>query len=114
MSAVIVDRASVDVLVTAMVRYEIVDPAAASAAGSNLVQANVDALHAPWRPETVPAYFYRPTQAPVGQIAKTLRHFIYQASEASDWLDSAARDMCCRLAVALLDQVPGYRESVWQ
>lgn len=94
-----------------MVRYDLVDSAMASVVGAELVQANWEVCGS----DVVRyVYRYRPMIVPVGQVAKSLRHYVYQCSEGPGWLHSEARDMCLRLAVALLDQVPGYTEAAWQ
>ena len=57
-------------------------------------------------------YAYHPTPATVGQRARSLGNLIYQCVDHPAWTSFEAREICVRLSVAMLQEIPGYADGV--
>lgn len=115
MSAFIVDTRTIDELVRGMIRYSLVDEELATLTGGELVAANRASVNYRYGDTGDPApYTYTQRQVTPGQCAKSLACFMYQACEHPTWPTCETRELCLRLAVALLEHVPGYSEAEWR
>src|SRR5690348_7047317 len=112
MSAWIVSKAHVDVLVYAMARRELLE-VTTDQAGAILWGENYRSVNYRYR-ETAETPAYAFTEPPVSwtpdQLTKILGCYEYQACESRDWEETEAHRMCADLA-ASLEREGANRES---
>lgn len=109
MTVSIVDKQMLDEIVAGFRLYgltELLDEA-----GQMLANENVASVHERYPFSTgdvAPDYNYKPIACTVGQLARSITHYCYQACESPSWVDSEARALCLRLSFAMLSEIPGY------
>lgn len=112
MSAYVVDKATIDDITSAALHYGLLDVDTATLAGQMLWDANRRAVAQ--RYGEFPAeieYRFEATPAHVGQWARSLTNLVYQCSSHPTWGVMQARELCVKLAVAMLTEIPGYHEA---
>ena len=116
MSTFLVKSQTIHELVTACVGYGLVDIGAVDAVVFDLMRENVASVSYRYADPLPPftEWAHLPTPATAGQVAKSLDCYLYNSCEHPAWETSQARALCLRLAVAMLDHVPGYQESEWR
>lgn len=114
MSAVLVDKVTIDEIVSSLVHYGLVDNAMADSAGQVLSDENRRSLiyHDARPAEPAELYTYTPVMATRGQRARSLTDYAHQSCEHPGWTTSEARAMVLRLAFAMIAEIPGYDEAV--
>lgn len=108
-----VDKQTIDEIVAGLVGYGLVVPELAQAAGQVLTAENVRSVEYRYaEPKHIePEYERTPVACTIGQLARSVTNYCYQANEHPGWMTSESRAMCFRLAFALLSEIPGYGES---
>ena len=115
MTAFVVDDETIHEIVAGLVLHGIIEESSTQWAGETLRETNVSAVD-PYHAGIVEVspYRHRGIACTVGQVAKSVRCYVYQCDGAANWVGSDARRLCSALAVALLDAVPGYLEAEWR
>lgn len=113
MSVYVVEKQTIDEIVAGLVTYGLVTPELAQHAGQTLTAENVRSVEYRYaEPKHIePEYERTPVACTIGQLARSVTNFCYQANEHPGWTTSESRAMCFRLAFALLAEIPGYHEA---
>lgn len=108
-----VDKSVVDRIVHAARSYQLTD--LTDALGEQLLDELAESVA--WTRESrdepfvdVPDYTFEPYATTPGQAARALTTYLAEASAHPSWATSDARDLCFRLAVALLADIPGFND----
>lgn len=135
MSAYVVDKTHIDLLVDALIRYFAVDElhdmvddrcetgiALLDRLGETLVEQNVRSVLHRYRDDRsmVPEYAQRYRYAPVlvvptpVELLKAIACYEYQSCETDDWESTRAYRMMERLKLRIIIHLPGYEEAPWE
>lgn len=112
MSAYVVDKATIDDIASAALHYGLADLGLATLAGQELWDANRAAVAYRYG-ETVTEGEYRFEQTPphIGQWARSLTNYVYQCDGHPAWASFTAREVCVKIAMAMLCEVPGFHDA---
>ena len=113
MSAYIVEKDTINEIVGACVTYGLASVEIGDVVGQILWDANRAAVAYRYGEKVTEAeYSYYPTPATIGQRARSLSNLIYQCVDHPAWTSFEAREICVRLSVAMLQEIPGYADGV--
>lgn len=116
MSAYVVDKATIDDITSAALHYGLLDLDTTTLAGRMLWDSNraaVDHRYSENYSNRHGDHDYRfdATPAHVGQWARSVANYVYQCCGHPAWPTFEARELCVRIAVAMLAEIPGYHEA---
>lgn len=112
MSSYVVDKATIDDITSAALHYGLLDLDTATLGGQILWDANRASVAYRYNEDVTEGdYRFAASPAHVGQWARSLTHLMYQCCDHPAWPSFEARELCVKLAVAMLTEVPGYAEA---